>query len=720
MTLAVIMQMRKRVGLLIGMIAVAIVSFLLMDAIQSQANLFGNQQQNIIGEVDGETLTFEAFDAKDKQVEKQFRYFQGYWQDPNFRFTDEERLQVRTFAWNEFVVDNMLDDEYRALGLAVTDDEINSQLQSTNPRQEVLNFYQQIVDNSGGYNPQNMASVIPQIMAIAPDDQNFIIKDFYQQMQALLSQGMLRDKYLYLFAKSNYAPQWRAALDYQQRNNTSDISIVALDYAGIAEQEIEPTEQELQAYLNDHLAEFQSPEVRDIEYVIFDIYPSVADSAEALGYVNDKWAQIMQNGRDSIFINQYSETPFSAGYFKKEQILTSAADTLFSLETGSHVGPFIEDGRYRIVKLYDKATLPDSVHVRHLFVNPQQAGSMEASMALIDSAKALYDQGVAFDTLVAQFSQNQASGASGGDLGWLTPADNINRPIFNAIFKEYAVGDVFTLESPSGAHLMEILEAAAPVEMVKYNVLDRTIRPGSKTRDSVYTLASRFFTRFGTPDSFTSGAEQYGVAKRFGDNLTGNEITLPAINESAREVLRWAFEAQVGDIRLFKNYEATSDKYVVAHVLNIVEANNPTVESVREELRARVVLDKKANLLMERLAAASAGASSLDQIAQKLNTTVKTATGIAYNTQFIEGVGVEPIIAAAAAGLAVNATSQPLKGQYGVYLISKTAGNEATAQQDYSVIQSQILAALNNRFGGNLFDALRTNANITDQRYKYY
>lgn len=722
MTLAVIMQMRKRVGLLIGIIGVAIVAFLMMDAINSSSNLFDSGTQNIIGEINGEEVGYEAFNAKDKQVEKQFLYFQGNWQNPEFTgFTEEERIQMRNFAWNEFVLNNLLYDQYLSLGLTVTEQEINNQFASNNPRGEVRNFYQQVVDGSGAYNPQQMTAVIQQVEALSPQDPNYAIKDFFLQLKDLLRQEILRNKYQQLFTKSIFVPQWKAQQDYMMANSTADLKIVGLQYTTLQNENIEPSEAELATYLKENKAQYQSPATRDIEYVIFNILPSQEDSMEALSFVNEKWAQIEKNGRDSIYINQYSETRFSSAYFTQDEILTQVADSLFQVEPGTVIGPYLEDGKYRITKLYDRENLPDSVRVRHVFADYRQL-SREDARGLIDSVQLMYNQGMSFDSLVIKYSTDQASVQTGGDLGYLSPSGNINRPIFNAIFRNNEVGTPFVVESPAGVHFMEITERGEEKEMVKYNVLDRSIRPGTNTRDSIYTLASRFYTKYGTPDSFDAGVTAFNLVKRFGDNLTGSEVSLGGMGVPAREIFRWAFEEEtpVGSVQLFKNYESIDNKYVIAKLVNTTTADDPTVDGFREELRAAVIQEKKAEQLTNQLATAAAGASSLDQVAQKLGVDVQSSNGVSFKTQFIDGIGSEPIIAAVGNGLPVNAISKPVAGQYGVYLIQKTAENEAASQQDYTVTRNQLRSALSNRFGQNFLDQLRAAAEVTDMRYRFY
>ena len=716
------MQMRKRVGLVIGFIGVAIVLFLMMDVLQSNSQLFGGQPENTIGTVNGETLAYEAFDQRDRQVEKQYLYFQGYWQDPSFRFPAEDRAQIRNLAWNEFVIDNMLEDEYRNTGLVLTDEELQNAIFSNNPRPEVRNFYQQVVDNdpSGMFMPDRMRQAVQEIRNLTLEDERYPLRDFYEQLEAYLKIEMLRSKYINLFSKSIYVPTWKAQLDFERKNNTHDVRIVGLQYASLAEEEIEPTDDELAAYLKKNLAKYRSPETRSIEYTIFNIIPSPTDTLETRAFVEEKWQRILTDGRDSLFINQFSETRWTNAYVPKDEILSRMADTLFQIPVGEYVGPVLEDGQYRTFKVYDRKVLPDSVHVRHVFASMERYGNIDSAMAVVLAAEEDYRQGTPWDTLVVRYSDDRGNEMAPGDLGWLSPSDNLLPSIFKAVFEEHNPGDAFTLQTGQGAHLMEIIEAGTPKEMVRYNVMERSITPGSQTRDSIYTLASRFYTRYGTPDSFTAGIDAYGLTARYADNQTGNEISLPGMGEPSREIFQWAFEAKENDIRLFKNYEATDNKYVIARLARVVPENKPTVHSLREELRSKMILEKKAQMLTERIAAASAGASSLDQVATALGEQVKMSSSITFNAQFVEGIGVEPNLAGVSAGLPENAISSPVKGQYGVYLVQKTATNVATLPQDFSTSKNQMRAAQRNRFGTNLLEQIRSAAEVSDHRYKYF
>lgn len=722
MTLAVIMKLRKRVGLLVGVIAVAIVAFLAMDAINSQSNLFGGDNQNVIGEVNGQELSYQDFESTYNHWLKRILYFQGYWQQQGFSFSEEERMQIREAAWENLVLREILNNQYAAANIELTETELDNNLYSPQPRPEVQNFYTQVVsgDQNAPFNPQQMRQVVQQVQSLAPDDPSYPARDFYEQLLEVIRTESMRNKFLALFARSVYVPDWKAQLEHERRNTKASINFVSLPYSSIADEDVTPTDEELQSYLNKHQEEFGGDANRSMEYVVFDILPTKADSVESLNNLSEKWNRMLQSGRDSMFINQYSLTAFRNGYYPKDEILTTMADTLFVIDTNTWVGPYVENGRYRYVKLYNRKTLPDSVQVRTVFASTQVHGSIDSAMNTIDSARALYALGTPFDTLAARFSDDQASARDGGNLGWFKPSDGLFQGLFKAFFTAgNEVGTPFTVETPAGVHFAEITAKGEEVPMVKYNIMDQEITPGSKTKDSVYSLASRFYTRYGTPDSFEMGTDKFGMNIRYADNITASTYQLPGLSQPVRELVRWAFEEPVGTINLFNSNQLGEDKYLVAHLTG-ARTQELTVDDIREQLTTAVIREKKKNQLRDQLASASAGASSMDQIASKLNVDMNSASDVNFNSSMIQGVGSEPVLAGTAVALGQDQISPPIEGQNGVYLVQQTSFTEATPTEDYTLVKAQMRGNLRSRFGGTMLDQLRQMADVVDQRYKYY
>lgn len=724
MTLAVIMKLRKQIGLLMVVIVIALISFLLMDALSSSGNVFGSGPQNVIGEVNGKELLYDAFNQEDKLIEKRLKYFQGYGNTAGFNFTTEERYQIRDYAWSEFVLNEILKEERKKIGIDLQRQELDNLILSPRPSQEVLNFYTQVIsgDPAAPYDPTRMQQGVNEIKNYTADNiEGYWIKEYYDELERVMYYNSLRNKYSNLFQKSIYIPDWKAEVSHGQGNNSSDIQFIGLNINDINDSLVEPTEEEMMEYLKENNSKYESRStLRGLQYVIFDIFPTEADSNEAKNFVLDNWAEVETTGKDSVYINRFSETKYNPGFFPIEEITTIMADSLFAIDTNESIGPYIEDGKFRIAKLYDRQLINDSVQVRHVFAGRQRDGALDSARELMDSVKTLFEQGVPFDTLVLQFSQDPGTRNNGGDLGFMRPSDNLLRGIIHSVFFDHTVGEAFILESGAGVHFMEITGEGPEKEMIRYGIMDRQIRPGSDIRDDLYTKVSRFYTKYGIADSFEIGIEREGHIARFADNLQGSAYNLTGISIPARNMVRWAFQSELGDIKLFDEYEGQDNKYVVAKVIKAVQQGESNLESTREDIRMELIKQKKSEMLKDRITNAMVGAPTLDQVAAKLNTEVKTANGIKYTSQFIEGAGAEPIIATTASALSMNSMSEPVIGNNGVYLVFKTNEQLTEAPQDNSILKSQVLGTLIQRFGQNMLNNIRNNADISDERYKYY
>ncbi len=725
MTLALIMKLREHVGLLIGIIGVAIVSFLLMDAVNSSTNLFGNRQQNSIGSVEGEEVDIQDFNRYSDYVKSRISYFNRLWLDPNFSFTEDQLAQIRNSAWDEYVLNRVISKEAHALGLTVTPEEIDNRFYSPAPLREVSDFYYTIYPNAQaeGFNPETLRQLVEQILSFDLNDrQQQALREYYDVLRQYIAEQVLRSKYLALFSKSVFVPDWEAALAYKHTNETFDLSYITLPYSLINDADVAISDEDLEEYLADHRSEFSNKASVSFKYVIFDILPTREDSMEALNFVNEKIAKIKESGRDSLYVRQYSETPYNRGYFPQDEIETMIADSLFKVEPGTFIGPYLENGRYRVARVLDRKVLPDSVRVRTVFINRANYADADSMKLKMDEVRAAYEAGIPFDTLVARYSEDPSSISKGGDLGWFKPSNpTLTYDIYRKLFFQNNTGDVFESESPNGINFMEITGRGDEKEMVKYYILDREINPGEHTRNKVYAEVSRFATVYATSDSFDKGIEVFELTPRIAKDIPADAYKLPGINVSAREIIRWGLEAEPGEVKMFNNFEPTDDKYVIVQVTSVNTGEEPSVENLRPLLTQKVLREKKAAMLSDQMKTAMTGSSSLEQIAANLeNSEVKTANSLTFNTQVIPGLGKDLAVIGSGYGIPKDVISDPFDGDRGVYIIQKTDMNELEIPEDLSVFKSQMENLLNNRFGNTLLQYMLDNADVSDTRYKYF
>ena len=345
---------------------------------------------------------------------------------------------------------------------------------------------------------------------------------------------------------------------------------------------------------------------------------------------------------------------------------------------------------------------------------------MHSARMKMDSIIGLYQQGLSFDSLVVKCSDDLNTRPAKGEIGWIKPNDNLFDSFKNACFLEHKAGDIFRVESQAGVHLIEIMEESEHHPAVKVGILSEKIIPGAATRDSVYNQASQFYTAHKTPELFEQGITEEGLTKRYGDNLKTNDINVPGINVPARTVVRWAYNAELNDMRLFTENELKSDKYIVALLTKTREKGLPDVDELRDQITEIVAQELMVDKLSEQMANAIVGATSLEMIAQKLGVEVKTATRVSFNGQYIEGLGYEPAIAAIAYNNPLNEIAGPYKGNGGVFMLETQSVNKQEEPEDTKTLQQQIQSQFRSTYSQGVFKAISEAADVEDLRYKFY
>ena len=122
--MAAIGSIRKRSGLLIIIIGVALVLFLLTDFL-GKANFGGPTGETNVGSIKGEPISQQDFGIR---VENALQA-----QSQGQAITEAQRTQVRNRVWEQILRERILETEYSKLGLNVTPEELYDQIINAKP-----------------------------------------------------------------------------------------------------------------------------------------------------------------------------------------------------------------------------------------------------------------------------------------------------------------------------------------------------------------------------------------------------------------------------------------------------------------------------------------------------------------------------------------------------------------------------------------------------------
>ena len=311
-------------------------------------------------------------------------------------------------------------------------------------------------------------------------------------------------------------------------------------------------------------------------------------------------------------------------------------------------GPYIEEGSYKVAKLLAVADRPDSVHVRHILLAPDQTKTLDVIKHEADSLVKLIKSGAPFEALAITNSSDKGTSQIGGDLGWFTEGSMV-LPFSNACFSGKK-GDIKTVETSFGIHIIEILAQSKDTRKYNYGVVDRKILAGSITNQKAYSEASQFAGTNDTYEKFTKAISQKGLNKRVANSIAPQQKTLPGL-DNPRSLIMSLFQAEKGKIILDNSQQAVfevGDKYVVAYCTKVQEDGIAPEKEVENDIRFVLLKDKKAERLSAEFNKNNGAGKTINDIAGSMGLTVQEATQINFRSYTVQGAGTEPALIAAA------------------------------------------------------------------------
>lgn len=694
--------LRNRAGLLVvWAIGFALVAFLLGEIIPQLMGTIG-PNQNEVGKIDGESIDYASFNAEVEMGVNNMRQQMGG------AVNEQMNAYVIENVWNQRVSQALLEKEIDRIGLNVGSAELNDMVSGQNPSPQIIQSFTN--PETGQFDRNSLSVFLTNIRNEPPNSEQ---KQQWENFLTVIKNDRLQQKYNQLVQNSVYVTSLEANEDYVQRNKIANFSYVLMDYASVNDKDITLSDEDYQNYYNENKALFNNKvETRTIEYVAFNAQPTPADSAA----VKQKAAELVQEfataDNDSLFASINSETKYPVMYYSKGQLSPALDTALFSASTGTVVGPFYSNGTYEMAKVIDSRMSPDSVTASHILLNPALEGGLPQAQAKADSIKNLIQNGADFTELALTFGTD-ATKNDGGSLG--TFARGAMPPIEDAVFNG-RTGDVMVLNTQFGVHVIRIDNQKGSSRVVKAAIIDRSVQSSKETMNEAYAKASSFFGKV-NDKNFSEIAKTEGYQVQVGENIVPMQASFQDLS-NPREIIRWAFDAKAGEVSE-KVFELES-QYVVARLRDVRKEGLLPLESVKKDIQPAVLNRAKAKQLKEKTDSALQGASGIAQVAQKLGKSPVKVENIVFANPIIPGVAQENRVVGTVFGLQPAALSKSIEGNQGVYVVSVQDFVNPSQPQNLLSIKQQNMTAIKQRVPGAIYQVLQDNAEIEDNRVRFY
>lgn len=700
--MSVIQKIRDKYAVwIIVLICLAIVSFLLQDVFFGRGSMFG--QSNVVGKVNGVELSNTDYQRRIEMTTQQMQR-----QYPGQSFDEEAQQIFREQAWNGFLSENIMEEQYAALGIVVTDAELQDAFSAKNPHPMVR---QQFTNpQTGEFDP----AMIQQVNQAAKQDPN--VRAQLLDFDRAIVETQRNVKYYSLINKGIYYPKWLAKQQQEDAAKNANISYVQVPYVTIADSTVKVTDSELNKYIQDNKGLFEVPEGRKIEYVSFDVLPTPSDSAAAFTELNKLKAEMDTTPDVAQFVKLNSEYNQYDGFVSRGAIHVPNKDSIIDLPTGGTFGPYIDGNMVVYAKMLERKNMADTVKLRQVLIFAQQ-GADSIAKNRADSIATVVRGGGDIAALAIAFSQDPSAKQNGGEV---TLAPHTDVPQELAEVKKFAFdgtsGEVKTVKLPIGYAVVKITEQKNIGPALKIAYLGKRVDASSSSSNDMLTAANEFASANTSRDKFDKTIQQKGLDKRIAENIQPMDFVLPGLG-SAREIVNWAYSANKNDVsRVF----SLEDRFVVAVLTSIREKGTAPLDEVRPAVEAEVRKQKKAEQIMAKLGTPA----NLDAAAKATNQPVLTAEGVNFSSSYAPALNFEPRVIGAAFNKAwgTNKTSAPIQGQAGVFVIHvNNYTNTDAPALDYAQQRQAFEGGMQQLVQQQLFQSvLKKNSNVKDNRAEFF
>lgn len=468
------------------------------------------------------------------------------------------------------------------------------------------------------------------------------------QFEEALRESMIAERFRHLVTDGITVTPAEIEQEFRRRNEKVTIQYAVVKPAEIAAT-IQPTEDQLSAYFKQNMAKYQIPEKRSAQYALLDV---------------------------STLRSQ-----------------TQVGDDALRAYYNDHLADY---------------KVPNSVHVEQILFKTM--GKTDAEVAEIkkkaDGVLKQAKSGGNFEALAKKYSEDDASKAKGGDLGWLVEGQTV--PQFQDVAFSLPKGQVSdVVKLPYGFDIIKLLDKQTArtksFEEVRSSILPILLE--QKVNAQADNIASQM------ADAVRQSDRQpiADVAKKL--NLQLGETQPVAITDpvgplgASQDVSRMLFELQAGEL----SEPLHVDKgYVIIAPKQILPAHQATLAEVRPKVLSDYQQEKsgeQAQAKADQLAKRVQGGEPLDKAAKALGIEVKTSESFS-RTGSIPDIGsadqIEP-----AFNMSVG-QSAPAKNVGGNWVVYKVVGHEAANPEDFAKQQADIQQQLLQAKQAAAFEAFKT------------
>jgi peptidyl-prolyl cis-trans isomerase D len=708
--MAAIEKIRRRSGLLIAIIGIALLAFVLQDLFQSQ----GRNTGPVVAVVDGEKISVRDYELlKEKNLNNRRS------QSNTNNLSSAETYSIYNSTLEEMIKNNIMTKEYEASGIGITSEELYDQMTGEHPHQWIV---QSFTDADGNFSKENVLNYLQNLDQLPAE-----YYDRWIDFEKAVKENRLETKFDNLVKASYFLPTALAEKYYQNKNMKASADVIALRYSTIPDSTVVVTDADNKAFYEENKFRYETDERRDIEYVVFEIKPSLQDRQDALKYVQDLRRDFEATDNVANFVNANSDKRYDSTWVSRKNVPQQIENAIF--DNGNGVGyvygPYEDGESFNMVRIVDMQNRPDSLKASHILIsfkgayNSQDTISKEdaeaKANALLAQLNAVKNNDELFAELAMANSTDPGSKDKGGDLDWFT--DGMMVPQFNEYVVNNPVGSMGIVETMFGYHIIKVTDKTEPQPKVRLAYMSHEIIPSTKTYQSIYADANKFVTENRSYEKFNTAIEEQGLTKRTMPRMNKSTYQIAGI-DNPREIVRWAFDEKTKKGDVSEKIFELDNMLVVAALTGIVHEGYAPLEVVAEQSKYQILNKKKGQMAVDKMKACG---NDVNRMVSELGAESTSVSDINIESRVLSNFGVEADIIGTLLGMKEGEEVGPIAGNSSAFIIKNVKFSQPAATTDYSdIIREKTSQFTNKVMSGNVYSALKNQAKIKDNRTEIF
>jgi len=438
--MAVLAKIRERSMFLIIIIGLALFAFVLDPS--TLGDFFNSSKVNEIGEINGETISRQAFASE----------LEAYKQQVGNRISE---MQASKNVWDNIVRKKIYQNQLSEAGITVGESDVWREVINASSVQNNPQFQNEI----GTFDELKFK----QFLADTKENNSQMWTAWSNYMNKI-RENAEKNTYNNLVTAGLGASLKEGEFQYFSDNTKLTTQFVFVPYSSIADSLVSVSKSEISSYIKENATNFKVDESRDISYVKFDITPTSEDEnlikEEVAGFIED----LKTSSNEKEFLDENdSDSDLDENFKFENSVNKTVSSDIFKGSKGAVVGPYKDKGFFKISKITATNKMPDSVKASHILipfvgaqrVAPEITRTEDEAKKLADSIlKVVKRNRSKFARMAKDFSSDKGSAEKGGFYDWF----NYSRmtPEFRDFVFEGKKRDIGVVKTPYGYHVIKI------------------------------------------------------------------------------------------------------------------------------------------------------------------------------------------------------------------------------------------------------------------------